>query len=418
LVVGQWHDQTPTLAQHLGPFGLHLQEVAVEDFAEAIEQPGVAIVMVDQDLVSQIRRPLGSTLPILAIGHHESLHDRIALVRAGVNALISPPLDAFDVVDALDRYRMAVDSKPIKVVLVDDDPALVSLLEFQLSSAGMDVTALSGPDDLLDVLASVQPEVLVLDRNMPLWDGFDVAMVVRQVPAYSDLPLVFLTADQRPDSRLTALALGGDDYLHKPVDGVHLATLVRARALRARALRQKIVTDGLTGLLNHMALVHEAQHHCALARRLKRPLSVALIDIDHFKTVNDTYGHQVGDSVLRGMSRMLRQRLRRSDLIGRMGGEEFAVIMPDTSPQQAVEVIEALRIAFGQLEFSAKETAFQVTFSAGVAGARICDLACPSNAEGEKSLICDDVTGQIRRADEALYEAKHHGRNRTCLSQP
>lgn len=418
LVVGQWHSDVPALEKHLEPFGLRLWEVSVEDFASALGSPDVAMAMVDQALVPQVSRPSGVSLPILAVGQNESLHDRIALVRAGVNALIAPPLDAFDAVDALDRYRMAVDSKSIKVVLVDDDPALVSLLEFQLSSAGMDVTALSGPDGLLEVLASVQPEVLVLDRNMPLWDGFDVAMVVRQVPAYADLPLVFLTADQRPDSRLTALALGGDDYLHKPVDGVHLATLVRARALRARALRQKIVTDGLTGLLNHMALVYEAQHHCALARRLKRPLSVVLIDLDHFKGINDTYGHQMGDSVLRGLSRMLRQRLRRSDVIGRMGGEEFAVVMPDTPAQKAVEVIEALRVAFSQLEFSAGGQSFQVTFSAGVAGSRSCALDCPSSDETAQGMLCDDVTGQIRRADEALYDAKHHGRNRTSLAQP
>jgi diguanylate cyclase (GGDEF)-like protein len=213
------------------------------------------------------------------------------------------------------------------------------------------------------------------------------------------------------------LALGGDDYLHKPVDGLHLATLVRARALRARALRQKIITDGLTGLLNHMALITEAQHHCALARRLKRPLSVAVIDLDHFKSVNDTYGHQAGDNVLRGLSRMLRQRLRRSDVIGRMGGEEFAIVMPDTSPQQAVQVIEAMRQAFSQLEYAAGGKAFQVTFSAGVAGTRPCGIECPKNGSGSEAVICDDVAALVRRADEALYEAKHHGRNRISLAQ-
>ncbi len=417
VAVGDWPLLTADIAAHLEPFGLILDCIELDQVAVAMAQSETAMIMIDQTLVGGVVLNKDVSLPVLAVGDNEKLSERIALVHAGFHALVPLPVDAFDVVDLLDRYRTAVDSKPVKVVLVDDDPALVSLLDYQLTTAGMEVVSLESPDGLFDVLGTAQPEVLILDRNMPMWDGFDVAMVIRQVPAYADLPLVFLTADQRPDSRLTALALGGDDYLHKPVDGLHLATLVRARALRARALRQKIVTDGLTGLLNHMALITEAQHHCALARRLKRPLSVAIIDLDHFKSVNDIHGHQAGDNVLRGLSRMLRQRLRRSDVIGRMGGEEFAIVMPDTSAQQAVQVIEVLRQAFSQLDYAAGGKAFQVTFSAGVAGTRPCGLECPKNGSKSEVVVCDDVAALVRRADEALYDAKHHGRNRISLAQ-
>lgn len=406
-------EQYPALPTLLEPFGLTVSAKSLEQLAldlplndlQAPPLSSVVVILCSQQDADSVARIIQRRVPVLAIGTDQSLQARVLMARAGVQGLLTPPLEGQEILALLDRLTRPKDNRPIQVVLVDDDPALSELLSYQFSNAGMTPTCLSSPQTLLETLGSIQPDVVVLDRNMPRWDGFEVAMAIRQIPQYATLPLVFLTADKRPDSRLRGLALGGDDYLHKPVDGAHLATLVRARALRARALREKIVTDGLTGLLNHAAIVHEAQHQVALAHRLKWPLCFALVDLDHFKSVNDTYGHQAGDSVLTALSRLLRQRLRRSDIIGRMGGEEFAILLVDTPIDKGLDVMNSIREAFSQIKHSINGHRFTVTLSCGISA------LSPVGHDG------DAVPSLIRLADEALYQAKAAGRNTVLTAQ-
>jgi diguanylate cyclase (GGDEF)-like protein len=154
--------------------------------------------------------------------------------------------------------------------------------------------------------------------------------------------------------------------------------------------------DSLTGLLNHSALKEHLGHEVARARRNKLPLAVAMVDIDFFKHVNDSYGHPVGDKVIRALSRLLQQRLRRADIIGRYGGEEFAVVMPGSTAAAAAAVLDQVRSAFAGIRHYAGHQEFTVTLSAGVA-----QLDDAANADA-----------LLARADEALYQAKHGGRNR------
>jgi diguanylate cyclase (GGDEF)-like protein len=197
------------------------------------------------------------------------------------------------------------------------------------------------------------------------------------------------------------MSLGGDDFLTKPIRPEHLVSSVSSRIERSRLLRSFMVRDSLTGLLNHTAIKDQLEREVARAKRQGMPLSFAMIDIDRFKRVNDTYGHPVGDRVIKSLSRLLKQRLRANDVVGRYGGEEFAVIMVDTDGSAALKVLEGIREAFSCLRQVADGNEFFVTFSGGVAD--VADF--------------DDAIKLGDSADKALYEAKHAGRNRLVLAR-
>jgi diguanylate cyclase (GGDEF)-like protein len=194
---------------------------------------------------------------------------------------------------------------------------------------------------------------------------------------------------------------GGDDFLSKPVTAQGLIASVRQRAQRHRVLRTHMEHDGLTGLLNHSALKERLVLELARAERLASPLALVMIDLDHFKQVNDSHGHAAGDRVLRALARLLRDRLRRTDIIGRYGGEEFGALLPDTDAATATQVVEKLRAAFAAIEHGAGEQRFRVTLSAGIA-------ASPPIKDSETLAAA---------ADAALYRSKLDGRNRVSLHQ-
>jgi diguanylate cyclase (GGDEF)-like protein len=235
-----------------------------------------------------------------------------------------------------------------------------------------------------------------MDVQMPEVDGIELARVIRQTRRHLSLPIVFLSAEQDTARQLLARKLGGDDFIPKPVDLDRLVTLVRLRAERARSLRAVMESDSLTGLLNHARFKERLALEMERARREGKELSLAIIDLDHFKSVNDTHGHLVGDRVIRGLARSLQKHLRRTDVIGRYGGEEFAALLPSTAPEQAANRMSQIRERFAVTPFDGAHRPFSVTFSAGVAGSL--------QHEGPEALIS--------AADAALYAAKRAGRNR------
>ncbi|MDX9839098.1 MAG: diguanylate cyclase, partial [Azoarcus sp.] len=212
--------------------------------------------------------------------------------------------------------------------------------------------------------------------------------------------IVFLSSETAEEQPLLALKHGADDYLTKPVDPARLISVVRSRARRAGVLREQIDHDSLTGLLNHGKLEERLELELLRARRLGQPLVFAMIDLDHFKSVNDNHGHAAGDHVLRALSRLLKGRLRRTDVAGRYGGEEFAVILTDTDGPSALRILESLREDFAELKHIVDTASFHVTFSCGIA-----DYPAHSNASSLRAA-----------ADTALYYAKRRGRNRIELA--
>jgi diguanylate cyclase (GGDEF)-like protein len=335
-------------------------------------------------------------LPVIFISGEAGFPARLEAVRAGGFAYLEQPADIATLVDRLDALRADRIPEPYRVVVVEDDAHLAQHYELVLRQAGIEVRLVSDPAGIPRLLAEFQPDVMMMDLYMPGCTGMELARLIRQDPSYVSMPIVFLSAETDPDIQYSALMTGGDDFIAKPILDRQLIAVVHSRALRARALESAMSRDSLTGLLKHTKIKELLQMELARLERSGGTLSFAMLDIDLFKRINDTYGHPAGDRVIKSLAHLLRQRLRSTDLVGRYGGEEFAAILPDTDLDGACALLEEVRRAFGELEFDADGKSFSVTLSAGVVSCR---------AGGDAAHVTE-------QADRALYEAKGSGRNR------
>ena len=223
--------------------------------------------------------------------------------------------------------------------------------------------------------------------------------MIRQSRRHLSLPIVFLSAEQDMNRQMQARRWGGDDFIAKPIEPQRLASLVRLKAERSGALRSMMERDSLTGLYNHGRFKDRLMLEVERCRRTHSEISLVMIDLDRFKNINDRFGHLIGDNILRVLANTLTAGLRRIDVIGRYGGEEFGVILIETPPQAAQLVIDKLRQRFAALPFEGAGSLFNATFSAGIAGSR-----------GHS-----DLNRLITAADRALYAAKHAGRDQVMI---
>ncbi len=340
-------------------------------------------------------RKLAERAPLACVADDGSIEARLAAVRLGCRAYFVRPLELGSLLDSLDRFCAPSRADAGRVLIIDDSRSLASLYAAHLSEAGFRCDVVTDPLRTLDALHENPPDLILLDMNMPAASGQEIAQIIRQQDAYLSIPIVFLSAEADVTRQREAMSLGGDEFLQKPIEPVHLISAVKSRVLRYRSLRALMVRDSLTGLLNHTTFKERLGAETARALRQHKPLTVALIDLDHFKRVNDQYGHPAGDRVIKNLARLLRQRLRGADVVGRYGGEEFAVALPDTALDDAVAVLEQVRATFAAIDQGSGNARFHVTCSIGVA-------QCPPFIEGE---------ALIAAADAALYEAKRLGRN-------
>jgi diguanylate cyclase (GGDEF)-like protein len=239
--------------------------------------------------------------------------------------------------------------KPIRVLSVEDDPDQAAFIHRTLEEAGHHVRVCREPAQFERCLREFLPDVVLMDILLPGMSGYDLVRYLRQDERYITLPVIFLTAERRTQSRSRSAKAGGDDYLVKPVDPVLLQTIVSARAERARFVKSLLERDGLTSLLTHTALAERAKKaHADKQRHPQRQHAWVMLDLDHFKSINDRFGHPVGDRVLSALSALLRKRLRQTDTIARYGGEEFAVLFEGLSEAQVVGLVDRLREDFAQ----------------------------------------------------------------------
>lgn len=342
-------------------------------------------------------------VPLLFMSSNDDMASRLKVVRAGGKAFLTKPVDMTALVTHLDRFTGGGISRSAKVLVVDDSPNFAKFYADVLEHSGMKTRTLTDPMRIIEALSEFQPDLILLDMYMPDCTGVELARVLRQQEAYVSVPIVYLSAENNVNRQLDAMTSGADDFLQKPIEPEHLVASIRARTDRHAQLRSYIVKDSLTNLLNHSRLREALDVELARAERSGSPVSFAMIDIDHFKSINDRYGHPVGDHVLRALARMLNQRLRKTDIAGRYGGEEFGVVLSDTDAATAVRVIDVLREDFSQIRHLANaDTEFRVTFSAGIA----------------EFPAIRGVNALSRAADVALYEAKRKGRNRVEASLP
>jgi diguanylate cyclase (GGDEF)-like protein len=400
-----WPSDCPDLREAATQLGHYGYAAELFDSAAALlaaEARNPTSVLVDCNAVGALAEAekaaltaLSERVPLACMSSTGNVDARLGAVRMGCQAYFTRPLDMTSLLDTLDRLTAPPQAEAGRVLIVDDSPALAAFYAAHLNEAGFVTQVVNDPLKTLEALGEHPPELILLDMNMPGASGEEIAEVIRQQDAYLSIPIVFLSAESDIGRQREAMSLGGDEFLQKPIEPAHLISAVRSRVIRYRALRALMVRDSLTGLLNHTNFKERLRAETARAKRQGKPLSVALIDIDLFKKVNDTYGHPAGDRVIKCLSRLLKQRLRGADVIGRYGGEEFAVALPDTSVDVAIRVLDHIRESFAGIVQHAGEKTFQVTLSAGVA-----PYGEASNGES-----------LINAADEALYAAKHGGRN-------
>lgn len=357
----------------------------------------------DPACVARIRAHCAAPVPVLWLAPVNNFETRLAAARAGVDAYLPKPAEMAALKERIESLAQGMDKQPYRVLVAGSDAVRLAAAEQALAQAGMEAMRLHKPLDLISTLSRHHPEAIVIDVHTGACDGVDLAMLIRQDKTFLDLPVLVLSEDKEPAARRRAVAAGVDDFLPMPVAPEELVFAVSSRIERSRALRGLIMRDGMTGLYNHAAIKEQAAREIARSKREGIPLALAMTDIDFFKKINDGYGHPVGDQVIRAIAQLLRERLRHGDLVGRYGGEEFAVIMPGTSAAAAAAVMDEIREAFGQLRHRADDAEFQATFSAGVA-----ELGGAAGGA--------DAADMFRLADEALYQAKRAGRNRVALA--
>jgi diguanylate cyclase (GGDEF)-like protein len=288
------------------------------------------------------------------------------------------------------------------VLVADDDGVTRAMVGAWLDSSGYGVVAASDGNQALEMAVEHQPDLLLVDVTMPGLDGYGVCRAVQAASAVAP-PVIFLTAHGQETERVAGLEAGAVDYVVKPFAQAELIARVRA-ALRTKAVRdglaEQATRDGLTGVLNRRELDTQAESAVALARRHGRRLACLMVDIDHFKQINDRFGHAAGDAVLREVAARMSAACRISDVLGRYGGEEFLVLLPETDATNAVTTGDKLRSVLASEPVGVGDLSIPLTASVGVA---LWDDDMPAAAS------------LYSAADQALYRAKELGRDRTEL---
>jgi diguanylate cyclase (GGDEF)-like protein len=396
------------LASQVGYFGYSvLAFTTIKEMSAALLQTLPAAILMDiifpegemagVEAISELYRSVSIMPPVFFVSSNHEISARIQAVRAGGDAYFTKPVNISSIIDTLDRMVLGEETEPYRVLIVDDSNLQAQTNAMILRKAGMEVVSITDPMQIETALDESNAELILLDMYMPDCTGMELAKVIRQTDTYISIPIVFLSAESDRDIQLEAVGLGGDDFLVKPIEPRHLVSAVASRVERYRQLRNMMYRDSLTGLLNHATLKDRLEKEINRASRQDEEdtLVFAMIDLDHFKSINDRYGHAAGDRVLKSLSQMLSRRLRMSDIVGRYGGEEFGVIFPRTTTADASHLMNELRENFSKICHRSGDAEFSVTFSCGIA-------AYPQYLTTEK--LC-------ATADQALYSAKNNGRN-------
>jgi diguanylate cyclase (GGDEF)-like protein len=294
------------------------------------------------------------------------------------------------------------------VLAIDDSPDVHRLLDVRLRPEGLVIHHALNAEEGLTMAREHLPDLVLLDVDLPLVTGFEVCQRLKEDPATSSIPVIFLTGAAEIYTKVQGFDLGAVDYVIKPFDPAELRARVRA-ALRTKRfhdlLSARSHVDGLTGIWNRSYFNQRLGEEVSAAQRYRRTVSLVMVDLDYFKGHNDTFGHPFGDLVLQSVGDVLHSALRTTDAPCRFGGEEFALILTETPEEGAMVTAERVRKQIADLPFRPKDRHVQVTASLGVACSTLFDSRDMT------------VTGLVTAADDALYEAKTGGRNRVCLAR-
>lgn len=380
------------------------------DLSVAIEAGLPDALIIDFSLIDQpalvylkdLHVGLSESLPLIALADDHKFTKQLQAVRAGAQGFFTKPVDLPALENRLESCFNKRHSEPFRVLIIDDDHALAARFEAVLRGSDMLVEVLLEPTGLLNVMARFAPDVVLMDVNMPDYSGPELAQIIRLNDDWLRVPIIYLSAETDTRLQMAALIKAGDDFITKPISDSDLLNAVFSRAQRARRMGQALARDSLTGLLKHADIKDQVVLEVERSVRTRQPVSVAMIDIDLFKSVNDKHGHGMGDNVIRALANLLRQRLRKIDRLGRYGGEEFVAVLPACNAVQAQHLLDEIRRDFNTLQFNGADGLFNCSFSAGIS-------ACDNPDWWGNDLL--------EQADKALYRAKNLGRNRVECSR-
>jgi len=297
--------------------------------------------------------------------------------------------------------------KRYRVLMVEDSRLSLEVYSQRLERRGYAVASATSAEEARQRLEEAQPDIVLLDVFMPKVSGFEFLRELRTAPRTSTIPVILISALSDTKHIVEGLELGANDYVTKPIVMPILtarmeallrsAELVRRLEVQTELLSKLAAFDDLTGAYNRRSMFHHLEAELSRCRRYGRSVSVLMVDLDHFKRVNDSHGHLVGDEALRFVVTIMQAELRAMDLLCRYGGEEFCAILPETNHAGATRAAERLRAAVERSKFSHESVELSLTASVGGASW--------SNAAG------NEVPDLIARADESLLEAKRAGRN-------
>jgi len=342
-------------------------------------------------------------IPVLVLAVGDSFVDRVAAARLGGRAFLQKPLPTSQALDAVTRVLNQISHTEYKILAVDDDPLVLAALKNLLEPWGLRVITLDCPQKFWETLATTVPDLLILDVEMPDFNGIELCQVVRNDHRWSQLPVLFLTCHTDAEMVRQVFAAGADDYTSKPIVEPELVTRILNRLERVQLWRNLAENDPLTGVANRRRFTQDIQQFLHLAERQRQPFTVALLDFDRFKQINDSWGHAAGDRVLQRFGKLLQQFFRAEDFVARWGGEEFLVGMYGMTKIDGAKRLSELLATMRQEEFiSDSGQKFHVTLSAGIA-------QYPEDGQ--------DLQALYLAADVAMYQAKAAGRDRIQLAK-
>ena len=347
------------------------------------------------ELVTALREEFSVIPPVVFLGDKDIFDTRAMAARAGGEAFVAKPVDISLLVDALGALSCINEQGPYRVLIMADTDRSAEYLTRVLNAAGMTTNATSTPSDAFDAIHGLLPDVIVVDERVRQADAVDLVQVMRQHRLYGEIPFVLLSLDPRIEAQVRRVGRGADDYVDRTRGTEFLTTVVQERARRSRMLRAFAVHDPLTGLLNNNRTMEELRRSVMRAARECQEICFAKADIDGTDTINASHGAAVGDEVIRSFGTLLYDRLRRTDVVGRLGGDVFGVVMPNTRAWAAARVLDEIRSTFAANPMRVGGKGIHVAVTIGVA----------------EFPRCEDVGSLHEAAERALAAAKHNGRN-------
>lgn len=293
-------------------------------------------------------------------------------------------------------------SKPL-VLIVDDNQTNSLFCEKLLGKNGYETSACASGEEALDFISKNSPDLILLDIVMPGIDGFQFCEQLKKTSRLKDTPVIFLSAMNDETSIINGFKCGGVDFITRPFNAQELIARTKTHIELKKAkekLMRMAVTDELTGLFNRRYFMNRLHQEFERVKRYESIFTLIMLDIDYFKKINDSHGHLAGDFMLRNTADIMKKSLRLTDTVGRIGGEEFAILLPETEIEYGVEIAERLRKKIDQTNLEFEGISLKLTISAGISDSDTSDVS---------------VDSILQRADLALYRAKEEGRNRACF---